>query len=834
MCSDDLCFAIKPLSVAMALTVLPALTAYAQTSQEADFDASLLMPMAGGQTVDLSRYRFGNPIAAGDYPSDIFVNGERRGQLMLTFQDIPNNPISGLCLTPELVQLFDIKPEAIVQPITDDCANITTTIPQVTAKFDVASLRLDVNIPKILTVQRPKGYISPKQWQYGTKAAFVKYDINSHHYRYDGGRDNRHHFLGMQAGANLGAWSLRHFGTQTWQNHGNHSRYQPRETYAQRDIDTLKGRLILGDFYSRSQVMDNFGVRGVSLVSDTRMLPYSQSGYAPIVRGFANSNAKVTIRQNKQIIHETTVPVGAFVIDDLYPSSLTGELHVEITEDTGERREFIVPIAHSAQMLRPKHLRYEVLLGRYRESDSTYGDTLAQASIQYGLNNYVTTQAGVTITHNYQSALLGAIWGTKIGTIESNLTHTSLKHSDKTYHSNALRLGYNQNFNNSDTYIYANWYHYFSGHSFDLRDAVMDNRHKLNQQSYKNRYQLSFNQKLGEKAGSLYLSGSSTDYHHKDGYTHEYQIGYSNNYKRLQYRIGLSQSHNTDTKEKHKQIYANISIPFGWDSSSSNSHWLTASHTHQKEHDNSQLSLSGSVGKNNSLSYGVSASRHNDGKHSYSISGSYRAPMAAINANIGKSDRTSQLSYGISGAIVAHPHGITLGRELGDTFAIIHAKGAKGATIRNNTNLKLDRFGNGIVPNLTPYRINHIGISPDNIPDTVEISITGKDIIPRANTISLVDFETQLGEPILFEVKLADGTLPPIASEAQNSRGENVGYVVQGGRLFVRGDKKDTITVIWGSDNDSQCHFNYQLSKKNMIDAYTTAQPVICNKQPTN
>lgn len=230
----------------------------------------------------------------------------------------------------------------------------------------------------------------------------------------------------------------------------------------------------------------------------------------------------------------------------------------------------------------------------------------------------------------------------------------------------------------------------------------------------------------------------------------------------------------------------------------------------------------------------MSASRHNDGKHSYSVSGSYRAPMVAINTNIGKSDKTSQLSYGVSGAIVAHPHGITLGRELGDTFAIIHAKGAKGAAIRNNTNLKLDRFGNGIVPNLTPYRINHIGINPDNIPDTVEISITGKDIIPRANTISLVDFETQLGEPILFEVKLADGTLPPIASEAQNSRGENVGYVVQGGRLFVRGDKKDTITVIWGSNSDSQCQFNYQLSKKNMIDAYTTAQPVICNKKLTN
>ncbi len=48
----------------------------------------------------------------------------------------------------------------------------------------------------------------------------------------------------------------------------------------------------------------------------------------------------------------------------------------------------------------------------------------------------------------------------------------------------------------------------------------------------------------------------------------------------------------------------------------------------------------------------------------------------------------NQLSFGASGAIVAHPRGITLTNDLSDTFAIIHAKGAKVRLLMAQTEAK--------------------------------------------------------------------------------------------------------------------------------------------------
>ena len=50
----------------------------------------------------------------------------------------------------------------------------------------------------------------------------------------------------------------------------------------------------------------------------------------PVVRGVANTNAKVSIKQNGYTIYQITVPAGPFVINDLYASGYSGDLTVEI------------------------------------------------------------------------------------------------------------------------------------------------------------------------------------------------------------------------------------------------------------------------------------------------------------------------------------------------------------------------------------------------------------------------------------------------------------------------------------------------------------------------
>lgn len=798
------------------------LNAYAQTTQQSEnheaveFDSNLLMPL-NGQTVDVSRFRFGNPIAAGEYDSEIWVNGSKRGNMRLKFDDVPKKPMSGLCFTPELFTLLDLKKSALSSEMkARTCHDITQILPDAKSQFDVSNQRLNIELPSNLVVQRPRGYISPSQWQHGVPAAFVKYQFNQYQYRQSD--DNRRSaYLGVQAGVNLGAWTVRHSGSHSWQSGGETKSYRSNQTYIQRDIDTWKSRMILGDFHTRSNVNENFSVRGISLISDTRMLPYSVTGYAPVVRGVANSNARVTVRQNGNIIHETNVAAGSFEINDLLPSGLGSDLHVEVLEADGTRREFIVPTAISSQILRPKHWRYEATIGRYREGSHVYPHHVAQASWQYGLSNAFTLKTGATASKNYLSAVLGSIYSNRFGSWEGDVQAAKLKQNGTNRHKQSISLAYNKNFSQTDTYLYAKWQKYLSNQDFGLWEAVSDSPNTLLYDAApKHKYQVSLNQKLGEKGGNVYLSGSSTRHYGRSKASHEYQVGYSNHYQNWHYSFGFSQSRNVDTRRKHNQIYANLFVPLDNDKNWLNHHWLDMGYQKSGNDSLTRIALNGALGQDGQLSYGLSGShQHNHKQNTYAASLGYRASAATFNVNTSRyGNGNQQWGFGASGAIVAHPRGITLSRELGETFAIIHAKHAKGASIRGASHTTLDRFGNGIVPHITPYRVNHVGINPDNLPDEVEVFATGKDIVPRAHSVNLAEFATSTGTLHRFRVHFADSaTMLPIAAEAFDDTGKSVGFVGQGGILTTRGiADSGSLKIVWG--NDKSCRLDYRIHGK--------------------
>ena len=173
----------------------------------------------------------------------------------------------------------------------------------------------------------------------------------------------------------------------------------------------------------------------------------------------------------------------------------------------------------------------------------------------------------------------------------------------------------------------------------------------------------------------------------------------------------------------------------------------------------------------------------------------------------------------MSGSIVAHPHGITLGNSVSDSFMIIHAKDAAGALVTNTgQGQTLDYFGNAIVPYSTPYSINYAGIDPTNLPINVEFSATEKQVIPRANSISVVNFDSRINTMVLFKLRDQDGLMLPMSAEAKDDVGNIVGYIAQGGILFANNlsKEKGKITVMWGMDSKAQCHFDYvvKLDKK--------------------
>ncbi|MFP1463300.1 fimbria/pilus outer membrane usher protein [Escherichia coli] len=107
---------------------------------------------------------------------------------------------------------------------------------------------------------------------------------------------------------------------------------------------------------------------GVSLATDERMLPDSMRGYAPTIRGVAATNARVSVMQNGHEIYQTTVAPGPFEINDLYPTSYSGDLDVTVsTEANGAVSRFSVPFSAVPESMRPGTSRYNVEVGKTQD-----------------------------------------------------------------------------------------------------------------------------------------------------------------------------------------------------------------------------------------------------------------------------------------------------------------------------------------------------------------------------------------------------------------------------------------------------------------------------------
>lgn len=170
---------------------------------------------------------------------------------------------------------------------------------------------LKLVIPQAYRDRAAAGAILPKFWDDGAPAAWTSYQLSGSQQHYSSGKTSST-WLGLESGINLGAWRLRN--NSTW---SDASGWEAIASTLQRDIKTLKSQLEIGQTYTNGELFDSVQMTGVKLETDTSMLPVSQQGFAPVVRGIANSDAKVTIKQNGYTIYQTNVSPGPFEIRDL-------------------------------------------------------------------------------------------------------------------------------------------------------------------------------------------------------------------------------------------------------------------------------------------------------------------------------------------------------------------------------------------------------------------------------------------------------------------------------------------------------------------------------------
>lgn len=780
------------------------------------------------QTVDVSRFSRGNTMSPGVYAVELRVNDLPAVHRDVRFVATRDGHGARPCFTREMLDAFGVdvvKPAAAAAtganrqpaPAVDECVDVEAVVPGSTVDFDFSEQQLTLGVPQKYIRRAARGDVPPEMWQDGVNAAFISYNANS--YRTDGqGMHATQSYLGLNAGVNIGGWHVRHQSSLS-QGTGSGSHFDNVATYVQHDLVALKSQLTMGDGFTSGDVFDSVQFRGAQIATDDRMLPESLRGYAPVVRGTAQSNARVTVRQNAQVIYETSVSPGPFEIKDLYATGYGGNLDVTVTEADGRANTFTVPYAAVAQSLRPGTTRFSVAAGQLRNATLDAEPNFAQFTLQRGLTNLLTAYGGGVAASGYLAVNLGTALNTTLGAFSADITgaQTQIPHRS-TQRGTSLRVGYSKFVDSTGTNVAIAAYRYSTVGYMDLsdaatvRDLAMRGGDIDTVYRQRNRFQLTVNQNFRDY-GTVFLSASAQQYWNRNGSDTFYQAGYTDGFRYGSYSVTAGRTRSTRGAMSN-QYMVSVTLPLG---RSAHAPLMSANLSSSGGSTQMQANVSGSLGAYNQYSYNAYGTygSGNGGASNGGASGTWRAPYAQLTASASAGSNSNQLSAGISGTIVAHPGGVTLSQTVGDTFGIVEAPGAAGANVTSAPGVKLDHRGYAVVPYLTPYGVNIVDIDPKGMSTDVEFQSTSEQAVPRLGSVVMLRYKTVSGRAALIRApQLGDKALP-FGAEVVDAHGRTVGVAAQDSGIFARGlEDSGSLWVKWGDTAAQQCRIDYVLPKR--------------------
>ena len=798
--------------------------------QRIEFNLDFLMGAPDG----VDRYTQGNPVLPGIYLVDLSINEQRRGRYDVRFQMQSDDATATPCFSMEQFDKWGIDLSAEAIAVLDgagtehtakpsvQCLSIEDAVPAGQAFYDSSTLALSLSVPQANLRRRLRGYVEPMLWDAGVTVGTVDYNVNAYSSE-TAGHSSNSIYAGVLSGVNAGGWRFRQRSFLNWGSQG--SQVRSIAAYVQTDLTALQSQLTLGDSSTSGNIFDSFSLRGVQLSTDDRMLPDAARGYAPVVHGIAETNARVTVRQGNNIIYQSTVPPGPFIIDDLGAVGYGGDLKVTITETDGRERNIFVPFAAMPQLLRSGVSRFNLTAGTLRDTNLHHSPPVFQAVYQCGLNSSLSAYGGALVSEGYLSGLLGAALNTSYGAVALDGTLAQTKLLDQgTQRGHSVRISYSKLISPTNTNLTMTAYRYSNVGFYSLQDAVytraqLDGREKFYDFRIKSRMQLNLAQPLG-KRGALYAAGSLNSYwgNNRSVQT-QYQIGFNQSLKHFSYNLYAQRSRDVNGNSAN-QFGINFSIPLGeYENSRPAFNYFAVDMTRSADAGNNlRLNASGSTGEDGAFNYGLNGS-YVDGGASRSTQavggyGSYNGPKGLYSATASISNYIRQISAGVSGAVVAHAGGVTLSPPLyGSAFALVEAKGAEGARVVNGRGAVIDANGYAVLPSLTEYRINRVQVDPEGLPDDVELQETSAEIVPRASSGVLVKMPTIIGRPFVVVLRDTNGHFLPMGAQLFDEDGKNVGGIGQGGIAFLRGlEGSGRLVAKWGGGANQQCTLPYEIT----------------------
>lgn len=727
----------------------------------------------------------------GFYHSIIHINNRKKMAKLLYFKNVDNK------LTPclSINDLTSLGIDTDFYKITKENQEITPLSDySIDFKYQFSNQKLNLIIPQKALMKKTDYVINEQDWDDGITALFTQYSYWIKYHQ----KKSTEQKLNLHSGINIGAWRVRSQSGFNW----NKDRYQSKlsSIYTYRQINSFSSLFYGGKFSPTTRILSNNKIIGFQLISNNLIANKSLYANSPIIEGIADTQAQVIIKQGDKIIYETTVPPGPFLLNSL-PSIGSEKLTLEIKETDGRVKVSTHYFTSLPNQLNKGSYQYNLISGTLSDHPNNKKPIFLLAEFSYGLSQKITSYSAIKKHDKRQNYLSGLSLDLGIlGGLATNISYEKNNNNKIKY-----QFRYQKNIPITQTHFTSemSFYHY------------LDN--SLSENSIKKKHSISLSKNIN-KLGYLSLNYHAKTYHNS---SKEFEIGasFSSSFNNLNYHLKYDFK-----KEKYFSDHYfsfNFQVPIG---NSEHHHWInnrTNYQTNNKHYTNS--TNIGGVLFNNNLGYSINYqhSQHSKRKsNQFSANTRYQNNYQSYSFSGNKSENNYNLNFSVNGALVLHSEGITLTPRLGKTFALVNTQGITGIKTSFSPNLETDIFGNLILNNITPYRINNIKLNAETLPQSAETEYYSKSVIPTLGAISKIIFPIKTGYRIIFK---SITPLPFASKVTVLDKEDNIisqGLVTEKNVIFLSGTPDHgLIKVKWGEDK--QCQFNYNLSsdekKKNLI-----------------
>lgn len=759
------------------------------------------------QSISLSNFSRPDYMPAGNYLLSLKLNNRTIGTREFQVLELDGN--SKVCFTQELLQKFDLKKNVLQgmlkhTPPEDSACIIIQDYDGSTVRIDRKKSELLLTIPQASLNYSDPDWTPPAQWDEGIPGILLDYTASGNVYHNNQGASNLSLSGYGTAGVNVGAWRLRsnHQAFLYKSKQGERqSRISTPAAYLTRSLNNVGAHLTIGRHYLSSDVFDSIDYSGVSMSSDDRMLPPALRGYAPVIEGIANSNAKVIItRGDNNVIYERIVPPGKFIINDLSDTA-SGELKVTIREENGEERTSTIQTANVPFLTRSGHVRYKVMMGQTNEHGS-FNPHLATAEASIGLLSGASLFGGFILTDkNYYAISSGVGYDmNSLGALSFDITHTNAQLNNSQQRGQSYRINYSKMFDSIDSQITFAGYRFSEENFLTLNDFISMKNSPDYASTSKESYNIVASKTFSNLGFSLNAIYTKQTYWQDVSDSNTYGLSISKTLdiaglKNISTYLSVNRteykkSFYAQNQKNNDSIYLSFNIPLG-----SRTYLNTAMRTNNGKFSPS-TSYTNNVEPDSSWSVGANTfGSLRESKVNGNASQKWDKVATTLNGSMSNNDY--YLGGSVKSGFTATSHGIVMHRDgySGNSRLMIDTNGIPGVYVGNGSRSEpTNAQGLAIINDIPEYYRTDYSVDVNRLPDDVDSSIPNIQTVLTKGAIGYKKLNVHRG--IKAFIRLIDSQGQPIpfgttVEETTEQRG--VGMVGENGEVYISGVHKDSM-----------------------------------------